>query len=81
MHNGMVRKLDFLYVPGLWKNLSSLKTLAKSCLNYFGEYDWVKVSKCALGVMKGNMKHGIYFLEDSFVRGTIVVSKFLLVEL
>ncbi|XP_023746148.1 uncharacterized protein LOC111894303 [Lactuca sativa] len=39
MHDGMVRKLDFWYVPELWKNLVSLSTLAKNRIRYVGEGD------------------------------------------
>nr|GEZ11199.1 retrotransposon protein, putative, Ty1-copia subclass [Tanacetum cinerariifolium] len=48
------------------KNLISLGTLAKNGLKYHGEGGWVKVSKGALVLMKGKLKHGIYFFAGHF---------------
>ena len=48
MHDGMVRKLDYWYVPKLRKNLMSLGTLDKNGMRCAGEDDWVKVTKGSL---------------------------------
>nr|GEW65313.1 putative reverse transcriptase domain-containing protein [Tanacetum cinerariifolium] len=45
MHDGIVKKFDYWFVPGLKKNMISLGTLAKNGLKYHGEGEWVKVSK------------------------------------
>nr|GEY64789.1 retrovirus-related Pol polyprotein from transposon TNT 1-94 [Tanacetum cinerariifolium] len=50
IHNGIVRKFNSWFVPGLKKNLISLSTLANNGLKYHGEGEWVKVSKGALKV-------------------------------
>ena len=69
-HEGMVRKLDCLYVPELRKNLISLGTLAKNRMRYAGEGDWVKVTEGSLVIMKGKMNHGeIYILEGRYGYG------------
>nr|GEZ12212.1 retrovirus-related Pol polyprotein from transposon TNT 1-94 [Tanacetum cinerariifolium] len=70
MHDGIVKKFDCWFVPGLKKNLLSLGTLAKNGLKYHGDGEWVKVSKGALVLMKGKLQHGIYFLQGSSVIGT-----------
>ncbi|GJR40729.1 retrovirus-related pol polyprotein from transposon TNT 1-94 [Tanacetum coccineum] len=75
MHDGIVRKFDCWFVPGLKKNLISLGTLANNGLKYHGEGEWVKVSKGALVLMKGKLQHGIYFLQGSSVIGTAAVSQ------
>ena len=75
MHDGIVRKFDCWFVPGLKKNLISLGTLAKNGLKYHGEGEWVKVSMGALVLMKGKLQHGIYFLQGSSVIGTAAVSQ------
>lgn len=75
-HEGMVRKLDCLYVPELRKNLISLGTLAKNRMRYAGEGDWVKVTEGSLVIMKGKMNHGeIYILEGNMVMGTVAISQ------
>nr|GEY40604.1 retrovirus-related Pol polyprotein from transposon TNT 1-94 [Tanacetum cinerariifolium] len=73
MHDGIVRKFDCWFVPGLKKNLISLGTLAKNGLKYHGKGEWVKVSKGALVLMKGKLQHGIYFLQGTSVIGTAAV--------
>nr|GEZ47651.1 retrovirus-related Pol polyprotein from transposon TNT 1-94 [Tanacetum cinerariifolium] len=55
MHDGIVRKFDYWFVPGLKKNMISLGTLAKNGLKYHGEGEWVKVSK----VFSPMVKHKI----------------------
>nr|GEX52703.1 retrovirus-related Pol polyprotein from transposon TNT 1-94 [Tanacetum cinerariifolium] len=75
MHDGIVRKFDCWFVPGLKKNLISLVTLAKNGLKYHGEGEWVKVSKGSLVLMKGKLQHGIYFLQGTSVIGTAAVSQ------
>ena len=75
-YDGMVRSLDCWYVLDLQKNLISLGLLAKRGLKYYGEGEYVKVSKGSLLIMKGKMNNtNMYFLEGNSVKGTVVVSQ------
>ena len=62
MHDGMVRKLDAWYVPGLRRNLISVGALAKHGYSFSGRGGGIRVCKGSSVVMKGRLRNGIYTL-------------------
>lgn len=73
MYDGMVRKIICRCVANCQKNLICLGTLAKHRLRYSYEDDMLKVCKCGLVVMKGDMHLAIFSVESCIFRGMIDV--------
>jgi hypothetical protein len=75
-HDGMTRTLtDVRHVPTMFRNLISLSTLNNLGYKYFASSGVLKVSKCSLVVMNGDMKSAnSYILNGDTIIGTAAVS-------
>jgi hypothetical protein len=75
MNDGIVRTFtNVRHVPNLKKNFISLDTLKALGCKYTVEGGVMKVSKGALVVMKGCGSGSLYFLQETIVIGSVVVS-------
>ena len=62
MHDGMVKKLEAWYVPGLRRNLISVSALSKHGYSFSGSGEGIRVCKGSSVVMKGRLRNDIYTL-------------------
>ena len=72
MFDGMTRTLkEVKHVLNLKRNLISLRTLDESSYNFKAEDGKLTISKCAMVVMKGQKRNGLYILEGHTLKGLV----------
>ena len=75
-HDGMIRTLkNVRHIPWMKRNLISLSTLDKEGLKYTGSDRVVKVSKCSLVCLCGDLNaSNLYVLRGSTVHGSVAAA-------